>query len=173
MTFAGFTFPQTIALLPRLPLSKRLEEFKRHTPKVCGPYYRTAPNTDSTHAFFYLDSDFMPGLRWEWADEVEDSRIRHTGWFTDDYGDGDTIRGIVMRLPHGRGFLAGWSMGKSMASEIDCSVWDDAIDAARDADRMAERAAEQAREDERKYQEEQRREEQAEEIEAGEDEGEL
>ena len=26
-------------------------------------------------------------------------------------GDGDKVRGIVVRLSHGRGFLAGWAMG--------------------------------------------------------------
>ena len=146
-TFAGFTFPQVIAMLPRGPLAKRLVEFKQtHGHRVCGPYYRTHAATNPDRAFFYLESDFMPSLRWEWCDEVDGTRIQHTGWFTDEYGDGDRIRGIVMRLPRGRGFLAGWSMGKCMASEIDYTIWDDAVDAARDADRMAERAAEDQRE---------------------------
>jgi len=173
-TFAGFTFPQTIAMLARGPLSKRLAEFKQtHGKRVCGPYYRTQPDANPSRAFFYLESDFMPSLRWEWADEVEGSRISHTGWFTDEYGDGDKIRGIVMRLPRGRGFLAGWSMGKSMASEIDYTVWDDAVDCARDADRMAERAAERCREDELEYREQQEREEREQRIADGEDDGEL
>jgi hypothetical protein len=173
-TFAGFSFPQTIAMLARGPLSKRLEEFKRtHGKRVCGPYYRSQPSANPDSAFFYLESDFMPSLRWEWADEVDGSRIKHRGWYTDDYGLGEKIRGLVMRLPHGRGFLAGWSMGKSMASEIDYTIWDDAIDCARNADRMAERAAENAREQEREFQEEQEREERDECIADGENDGEM
>ena len=171
-TYAGFTFPQTIAMLARGPLAKRLAEFKQtHGKRSCGPYFRTRPATNPCTAFFYLDSDFMPSLRWEWCDEVDGTRIQHTGWFTDEYGDGDKIRGLVMRLPHGLGFLAGWSMGKSMASEVNYTVWDDAVDAARDADRMAERAAENAREQE--YREQQERDERDECIADGEDDGEM
>jgi len=145
-TFAGFDFPQTIAMLPRGPLGKRLDEFKRtHGARVCGPYYRTVPAASPSGTFFYLESDFMPGLRWEWCDEVDGSSIRHTGWFCDDFQD-QTIRGLVMRLPHDRGFLAGWSMGESMASNLEYYIWDDAVECARAADHMAERAAEDQRE---------------------------
>ena len=151
MTFAGFEFPQTIAILTRGPLSKRLEEYKRtHGKRVCGPYFRTQPAENQKGMSFYLDSDFMPDMRWTWADEVDGTHIRHTGWFADDFQD-QTIRGIVFRLPAGRGFLAGWSMGKGMASGLDYDVWDNEADAAREADRMAERTAEA----EREYQEEQ------------------
>jgi len=143
--FAGFEFPQTIAMLPRGPLSKRLEEYKQtHGKRVCGPYFRTQPAENQQVMSFYLDSDFMPDMRWQWADEVDGVYIGHSGWFFDDFQD-ETIRGIVFRLPAGRGFLAGWSMGKSMASSLSYDVWEDEVDAARDADRMAERAAENER----------------------------
>ncbi len=130
-----------------------MAEFKKHQPRVCGPYFRVEPATNPKGMFFYLDSDFMPGLRWEWCDEVSGSHIRHTGWFSDDFQD-QTIRGIVMRLPHGRGFLAGWSMGKGMASNLEYYVWDDAVDCARAADQMADRAAEDQREHEAREREE-------------------
>ncbi len=153
--FAGFSYPKITAMLPRDPLSKRLEEYKRtHGKRVCGPYYANEPYPNSKGGMFYLESDFMPGLRWEWADEVDGARIEHTGWFTDEYGVGDKIRGLVLRLPHGRGFLAGWSMGEGMASTFDYDIWDDIVECARDADRMAERAAE----DEREYQAKEREE---------------
>jgi hypothetical protein len=88
----------------------------------------------------------MPGLRWDWCDEVEDSPIAHTGWFSDEDGAGDKIRGLVMRLPQGRGFIAGWSMGKRMASEVETdSVYDTAREAALAADGIAERVAEKER----------------------------
>jgi hypothetical protein len=163
-TFAGFAYPFTFAILPRAPLSTRLAEYKQTRGKrTCGPYYRTEPAPNPHGAFFYLDSDFMPGLRWEWCDEVEGIRIGHTGWFTDEYGGGK-IRGLVMRLPRSRGFLAGWSMGENMASTLDYTVWDNAVDAARDADRMAERAAEEQREYEERENERLRLEEGAEET---------
>jgi len=146
--FAGFTFPRFAAVLPKGSLSKRLEKAK--APSFCGPYYSAPKPAGRGHGIsFYLDSDFAPGLRWEWCDQVEGVRIRHTGWFTDEHGDTDTIRGLVMRLPKGRGFLAGWSMGSGMASAVDCEIYADASDAAYAADCLAERAAER----ERDYQE--------------------
>lgn len=87
----------------------------------------------------------MPALRWVWCDDIARS-IRHTGWYTDEDGAADKIRGIVMRLPRSRGFLAGWSMGEGMASEIDRSIYDDELSAAMAADDCARYAAERQRE---------------------------
>ena len=73
----------------------------------------------------------------------------HHGWYADEY-QSQLIYGIVARLPSGRGFLAGWTMGAGMCASLDTrTVWDDEIKAARDADRQAQYAAE----DEREYQE--------------------
>jgi len=163
-TFAGFDYPFTFGILPRGLLSARLAEFKRdHGRKACGPYFRTEPASNPIGTFFYLDSDFAPGLRWEWCDEVSGAQIRHHGWFSDELQD-QTIRGFVMRLPRGRGFIAGWSMGEGMASNLDYTVWDNEVDAARYADRMAERAAEDQREYEARENERLRLEDGAEEI---------
>lgn len=122
-----------------MPLSRRVE-----LRRTCGPYYGTPSYTgiDKTR-FFYLDSDFMPALRWQWADEIVN--LRHTGWYCDEFQD-QTIRGFVMRLPHDRGFLAGWSMGESMASEIELDIYPDEHSAAYAADSLAECAAERQRE---------------------------
>lgn len=141
-TFAGFSFPRTVATLPKGKPASRLAAAKT---RCTGPYY-AAPVPNAGGAFFYLDSDFMPGLRWEWADEIEGARINHKGWFSDPYGDGETIRGIVFRLPKGRGFLAGWSMGEGMASEAESKIYADEIAAARAADSEAESVAERERE---------------------------
>lgn len=113
-------------------------------PRYVVPYYH-APKHGATGQSFYLDSDFMPGLRWHYADEVN-SDIEHTGWYTDDYGDGDKIRGIVFRLPKNRGFLPGWTMGHGMASTVDYDIYEDIEDCAYCADSMAEIAAEKERE---------------------------
>ncbi len=149
--FAGFDWPRFVAMLPRGDIKTRLA---RHRKPCTGPYYHAPRPLDRENQtlFFYLDSDFMPSLRWQYCDDVARS-ISHSGWFTDDDGAGDTIRGIVARLPHGRGFIAGWTMGEGMASVLDYKdVFhaDDEIGAALCADSMAENAAEH----EREYQEE-------------------
>jgi hypothetical protein len=129
------------------PLSKRLES-RKHS----GPYYgKPAYAGIDKYRSFYLGSDFMPELRWEWADEVV--RLNHTGWYCDNYQD-ETIRGIVLRLPHNRGFLAGWSMGEGMMSEIELDIYPDQESAAYAADSSAEYAAERQREHEEANQEE-------------------
>lgn len=147
-SFAGFQFPRAVAALPSKPLATRLMEYKQRKPKTCGPYM-AAPPVNAKGAFFYLESDFMPGLRWQWCDEVGDGFgpvIKHQGWFCDDFGD-QVIRGLIMRLPGERGFLAGWSMGEGMASELDTgSIYADEISAAYAADSIAEYIAERERE---------------------------
>ena len=140
MNFA-YLNPHHVLTFTHLPVDHRKHRDLR---KLCGPYHFRV-DADSEHRSAYLDSDFFPGLRWEYADKVT-PRIRHTGWYCDEYGD-DTIRGIVLRLPRSRGFLAGWTMGEHMITEIDVSwIHDDEIEAALAADGMAEFAAERERE---------------------------
>lgn len=152
-TFAGFNFPKYVWTLPKGDFKKRISQ---RSPVICGAYFHTPRpikkrNSDIGMGF-YLDSDGMPSLRWQWADDVCNS-IQHTGWFLDTYDQrsDDTVRGVVFRLPHGRGFLAGWSMGEGMASEIDYTIYEDETDAALAADSWAEQVAE----NERDYREEQ------------------
>jgi hypothetical protein len=141
--FAGFNFPRRASLLPR---GSRKDRVEKHTKPSSGSYYHSPkPNGEGKvqGSSFYLESDFMPNLRWEWCDKVCNS-IRHTGWYTNEHGDGDTIRGIVMRLPNNRGFLAGWSMGKGMASFVDTSyLYDEERDAANGANDLAKYDAEE------------------------------
>lgn len=140
--FAGFNWPRYVATLPRGTMAKRLERAKN---PATGPYYHAPkPEAAGTGRGFYLDSDGMPGLRWQWCDEVSGASIRHTGWFADECET--TIRGIVARLPKGRGFLAGWSMGESMASALEAEIYSDETEAARMADSLAESVAERERE---------------------------
>lgn len=147
-SFAGFTWPRYVARMAQGPAQLRKKWAVR---KVCGEYYHAPrPETAGTGRGFYLESEGQPFTRWQWCDEVDGVRIDHTGWLTDEYGDGERIRGLVAALPHGR-FLAGWSMGEGMASTVEADLYDTAKDAAYAADSMAERAAE----DEREYQAEQ------------------
>lgn len=151
--FAGFTWPRYVATLESGPRARRIE--RRRNP-FAGPYYHAPRPITRQHRQagrgFYLDDHGAPGLRWCWCDEVPadwicdvDPKIDHEGWFCDDFG-GEKIRGVVFKLPRNRGFLAGWSMGEGMASEVDATVYCVASDAAYAADSMAEEAAERQRE---------------------------
>ena len=148
------SFPEKQVFWFRCPMDQLKK--RRGKNRTFGPYYTTRKLITGAHPgrSFYLDSDFAPDLRWQWCDDVA-SRIGHSGWFTEEYGDGDKIRGVVFRLPRSRGFLVGWSMGIGMASEIDCTIYEDETDAAYAADSMAEDAAER----EREYQEQNKEEE--------------
>lgn len=139
--FAGFQWPRYVATLT--PLSGLRK--KRELRKVCGGYYHAPKPNSNNGRGFYLSDAGQPFTRWQWADDVEGAHISHSGWFTDDYGDSEKIRGIVILLPHGR-YMAGWSMGKGMASTIEPGVFDDIDDAARMADEHARVAADNARE---------------------------
>lgn len=140
-TFAGFNYPRYIAALPRGSMAARLA---RRSPVVCGKTYQPSPapvgEPGTLARSFYLGDGSQPFTRWDWCDDVDD-RISHSGWFADPDGDGDKVRGIVVRLPHGRGFLAGWAMGEGMAATVYRDVYADAVDAARAADSVAEAVA--------------------------------
>lgn len=142
-SFASFTWPRYVATLPKGSKDKRLERYKR---PICGPYYHAPrPENAGKGPGFYLGDDSAPFLlRWQYCDEVATS-IRHTGWFADEYQD-DKFRGLVFRLPRGRGFLAGWTMGEGMSSAVDGCIYDDELSAALAADSMAEKAADDERE---------------------------
>lgn len=145
--FAGFTWPRFVADLPKGTMASRLAKAKN---RCTGPYYhapKPAAGRDNGKGFYLSDAG-APGLRWTWCDEVEGvgRSIDHTGWFTDNFGTGEKIRGLVFRLPHERGFLAGWSMGEGMASALEYDVYPDEISAAHAADSLAESAAEDQRE---------------------------
>lgn len=135
-TFAGFTFPRWKATLPRGDKKKRIQYHKK---PVCGPcYHAPKPSEAGKGKGFYLGE--KPGLfslRWQYCDEVEGTRINHTGWWADEYQD-QKIRGLVFRLPRSRGFLAGWTMGEGMASTVECDIYDTEREAAYAADSMAE-----------------------------------
>lgn len=144
-TFAGFTWPRRVAVLPVGPKAKRLDRYKNPS---TGGYYHAPLPVAAPHPGqgCYLESAGAPGLRWSWCDQVEGVRIDHTGWYTDDHGDSDTMRGVVWRLPSLRGFLAGWSMGRNMATSVDADIYETERAAAYAADQLAERAAETERE---------------------------
>lgn len=144
--FAGLNFPHVLAILPKgKPATRLVRRRAAGGPSFCGPTYilGSAPVGPDRQAFGgYLEEDNCLGLRFKWADEVEGVRIEHTGWFTDEEQVGETMRGIVARLPRSRGFLAGWSMGEGMSTTLESEIFDDEADAARRADSFAQESAE-------------------------------
>lgn len=140
-SFAGFSFPRYI---PELSTSK----FDKRTSRSVY-YHAPRPEQAGKGRSFYLNDSASPAsTRWRWCDDVTRA-IKHTGWYIDEL-QYDKIRGLVVLLPHGR-FLAGWSMGEGMASEVDATMYLDEVDAALSADSLAQGVAEQ----EQVYQEEQ------------------
>ena len=143
--FASFSFPKYLFTLPPGPLRARLESSRN---RVTGDYYHAPkPLERGAGVGFYLGEARAMGMVWQWCDDVAHTRIHHTGWFfeADCF---EKIRGLVAALPNRRGFLAGWSMGVDMSSELDYEIHDCAEDAAHAADAMAEAASDRQREHE-------------------------
>jgi len=133
-TFAGFTWPRYVATLAQGSAALRRQ---RDTRKVCGGYYHAPRPNANDGKGFYLGDAGQPAPRWEFTGaEYYCDRDCH-----------DTIRGIILRLPHGR-FLAGYSMGEGMASGVDGTVYTDEDEARHAADEEARIAAERQREHE-------------------------
>ena len=127
---------------------------KRRDRRVVGPYRFTPGRAEAAAPiFFYHASDSMltgdgcVTLRLQWADDVTGAGINHTGWYTDEYGDGDHIRGVIARLTTGRnrGFLAGWSMGRGMCGELEREIYEHDFEAASVADQLAHLQADRER----------------------------
>lgn len=106
-SFAGFSFPKWVWSLPKGSKAERLTEAKN---PVCGPYFHSPKPGGGKGCGFYLESDGGIALRWTWADKVSGAGIEHTGWYSDEHGDSEKIRGLVLRLPRSRGFPA--AMGR-------------------------------------------------------------
>lgn len=121
-----------------------------------GPFQR--PLTTIWNVGTYMDSYgniqgptiSVDSNRLTWCDEVEDSGIDHTGWFSDSEdeegtadSDGDKLRGFIWKLAKNRGYIVGWSMGNGMCMSVDySSLYKDADEAARAADNFAKSDAE-------------------------------
>ena len=133
-TFAGFTWPRYVATLAQGPTALRRQ---REIRKVCGGYFHAPRPNDNSGRGFYLGDAGQPTPRWEFTDAE---------YYCDAHRS-ETIRGIILRLPHGR-FLAGYSMGEGMASGVDSTVYADEEEARQAADEEARIAAERQREHE-------------------------
>jgi len=85
-------------------------------------------------------------LRIEGANEhISGRQSRTTAYWGDDDGF-TTFTPIIARLPHARGFLAGWTMGQGMAASLEPEIYETPEDAAFAAHSIAEDVAERERE---------------------------
>ena len=126
--FAGFSWPRGVVTLPQ----GRPVDRKGKRSHWSGYRHAPSPRASGTVGF-YMGENVQFELR---LTENE------TGFYCDPSQD-QAITGLVARLPRGRGFLAGHTMGEGMWSCLDTrTVWDDERDAARAADDMARGAAE-------------------------------
>lgn len=150
-------FNEIVLIDHKRPLAERAK-----ARKSVGPY-RWRPSKPNNGRGFYQSSHGLAmdragssiNLRLEEAnDHLRGSRLSHiSGYYCDPYGDGDTLQPIIARLPHGRGFLAGWTMGAGMCAALDSEIWETEEEAARAAHDMAERDAERERERHDEYSE--------------------
>jgi hypothetical protein len=131
----------------KTPIRKRLE-----SRKVCGPYRWTPSAAGKGRGFYMASNGFEMDrhgstlrLRIEPANDHISGRMAGiTGYYCDEHGD-QTLEPIIARLPHGRGFLAGWTMGAGMCASLGGGVYEDVEDAARGAHSLAEYDAEESR----------------------------
>lgn len=106
-------------------------------------------------AFLCAWHENPPFRRVGYADQIARS-IRHNGWYcSEDDVTGERARGVVYRLNHARGFVAGMedpcNGGPAAVLEMNC-IYDDETDAALAADRLAERYAEDQRDENNAWQ---------------------
>lgn len=114
---------------------------RRDMRRVCGPYMWTVPAAGRTEGrdYYAADEEGNPSTHDASFMLRAVARPRSFGGYRID--DGDAYMPVVLRLPRGRGFLAGWTMGKGMASSVGFTIYQDESDAWRVADREAQSAA--------------------------------
>lgn len=117
--------------------------------KVVGPYLWRPSEPGSGRGFYrgrglYCD---RTGSGFDLRLEEANKHIRHDaiGYYVDSFQD-ETLQPIIARLPHSRGFLAGWTMGPNMCATLGPDIYPDAESAAWAAHSTAEHDAEQERE---------------------------
>jgi hypothetical protein len=163
-----FDAPLYLQIRPTVSAPRRLAELRNLAAKGSGDWRKAREwNFTNWHAAFCAlsqgsNSDANgknarpiwyahtgPQFRDErYADEV-DTSIEHEGWFTDN-DQGEKMRGLVARLPHGR-FLAGYWSSDSGERTYFADLFTDEREAARRADREAEIVAESEREYDERY----------------------
>lgn len=125
---------------------------RAQTRKHVGPY-RTTPRSDlSAPLFFYMatgreqPAKYGAAFRLRLKSAVDILPAKRCNGFYADSAQDTVISPLVARLPRGRGFLAGHTMGAGMSSAIETdTVWQTEEEAAHRAFDMAEQYAEDCR----------------------------
>lgn len=132
-------FAEIVMLDHRRSLAER-----RRSRRTCGPY-RWRPCPPNSGRGFYVSSHDPAAM-----DEAGSSFRLRFGPARAHWAGAQSWRGgfgldawtpIVARFNHGRGFLAGASLGRGMCAFIDRAIFDDPVDAAFAADDAAREAA--------------------------------
>ena len=127
------------------PLATRLRDRK-----ICGPY-QWKPTKPGQGRGFYTSTD---GLEVDKTGSTFRLRLDEAGQFvrtgkTAFWADEDgcqTMVPIIARLPHARGFLAGWTMGEGMCATLEPTIYEDEENAGWAAFSLTESDAEKERE---------------------------
>lgn len=116
-----------------------------------GFYSRGETGEHKRPVIWFTNVKKIPWRFTGYADDI--IRLRHTGWFTDNFQNG-TVRGIVVQLPSHNGlpiYLAGFACTDfDTVCIIRTRLYNEKEDAARAADSEAETYGETCREDEAK-----------------------
>jgi hypothetical protein len=147
--FDGVQFPRIVLRDMTVPVRQRHNEH-------CGPYYWTPKpfqRGQHTGRGFYMGANGEMDragssirLRLE---TVLDRFGRERAW-AHEYSD-TPFCAIIARLPRGRGFLAGWSLGDGMCASLDGAVYREEYQAAHAACNEAEAACERDLEDQERF----------------------
>lgn len=116
----------------RMPLRNRLE--KR---VFTGPYRWRVPTLGRSdgRGYYAADDKGTPDDSTFRLRAVDQPRRYRGGWCGSP--DSEPVYPVVLRLPKGRGFLAGWTYGEGMASSIEHYIFDNEEDAWGDATNQA------------------------------------
>lgn len=159
MYFSGPIYIHTFGDVAKCTLDER-----RSMRKHCGPYQwtpqnRTRATATNGRGFYATGTDRSPecgdstfALRLSLANEyLTHARLGDIrGYYTSGTYD-EMVKPIIALLPHGRGFLAGYTYGVGMCSGINLDIYATGEEAARAAHVVAEEQAERAREAEAEY----------------------
>ena len=127
---------------------------RRDARRSCGPYTWTPAKPGTGRGFYSSSRNELEcddhgstfRLRLEYArDHVGTWSARVHSFGCCEYG-GDTFTPLIARLPRGRGYLAGWTLGAGMAGSLDAHVYESPSDAAYAAYDDAKWAADAERE---------------------------
>lgn len=137
--FAGFFWPKKEWALPTGKPSDRV----RKTVYTSG-YYENEPRRSEEHkeiGFYQNEGGCSSGRQFDLR-----MKVSRDGWYADSSFWDAAWHACIMALPHGRGWLAGATMGSQMCAHVSRYIHDCEAEAWIEASSMAEEAAKESRE---------------------------